>query len=277
MSVQREETKYEIRLRRAKEQLESYKQLLDELNNRKQKLANKDHDPNILDVMNVGVQLDKIIDLAEDIGERVQQKADLTRELTQQTHTIRKTIRRQMEVSKICVEEIWKEVERGSGNAKAIVSRCNGRISTVRIITELWYESNAGEETILSLDLSVEDTRRKCKVTWYSGFGPDDHTKIEIFESGDQAHTRMRNLVSILKKYETEGDFGRWFRICLKWIILLAAGAFVFNFVTQGLGEPASCITFLSEQAFAPQNTRFWSRRRVWFQFTVGEDKPPML
>ena len=42
-------------------------------------------------------------------------------------------------------------------------------------------------------------------------------------------------------------------------------------------GTPASCITFLSEQAFAPQNTRFWSRRRVWFQFTVGEDKPPML
>ena len=41
--------------------------------------------------------------------------------------------------------------------------------------------------------------------------------------------------------------------------------------------SPASCITFLSEQAFAPQNTRFWSRRRVWFQFTVGEDKPPML
>ena len=40
---------------------------------------------------------------------------------------------------------------------------------------------------------------------------------------------------------------------------------------------PASCITFPSEQAFAPQNTRFWSRRRVWFQFTVGEDKPPML
>ena len=40
---------------------------------------------------------------------------------------------------------------------------------------------------------------------------------------------------------------------------------------------PARCITFLSEQAFAPQNTRFWSRRRVWFQFTVGEDKPPML
>ena len=40
---------------------------------------------------------------------------------------------------------------------------------------------------------------------------------------------------------------------------------------------PASCITFLSEQAFAPQNTRYWSRRRVWFQFTVGEDKPPML
>ena len=43
------------------------------------------------------------------------------------------------------------------------------------------------------------------------------------------------------------------------------------------LGTPASCITFLSEQAFAPQNTRFWSRSRVWFQFTVGEDKPPML
>ena len=43
------------------------------------------------------------------------------------------------------------------------------------------------------------------------------------------------------------------------------------------LNRPASCITFLSEQAFAPQNTRFWSRRRVWFQFTVGEDKPPML
>ena len=43
------------------------------------------------------------------------------------------------------------------------------------------------------------------------------------------------------------------------------------------LHPPASCITFLSEQAFAPQNTRFWSRRRVWFQFTVGEDKPPML
>ena len=42
-------------------------------------------------------------------------------------------------------------------------------------------------------------------------------------------------------------------------------------------GNPASCITFLSEQAFAPQNTRFWIRRRVWFQFTVGEDKPPML
>ena len=41
--------------------------------------------------------------------------------------------------------------------------------------------------------------------------------------------------------------------------------------------KPASCITFLSEQAFAPQNTRFWSRSRVWFQFTVGEDKPPML
>ena len=40
---------------------------------------------------------------------------------------------------------------------------------------------------------------------------------------------------------------------------------------------PASCITFLSEQAFAPQNTRYWSRRRLWFQFTVGEDKPPML
>ena len=40
---------------------------------------------------------------------------------------------------------------------------------------------------------------------------------------------------------------------------------------------PASCITFLSEQAFALQNTRFWSRSRVWFQFTVGEDKPPML
>ena len=34
--------------------------------------------------------------------------------------------------------------------------------------------------------------------------------------------------------------------------------------------RPASCITFLSEQAFAPQNTRFWSRSRVWFQFTVG-------
>ena len=44
-----------------------------------------------------------------------------------------------------------------------------------------------------------------------------------------------------------------------------------------GVHQPASCITFLSEQAFAPQNTRFWSRRRVWFQFTVGEDKPPML
>ena len=41
--------------------------------------------------------------------------------------------------------------------------------------------------------------------------------------------------------------------------------------------EPASCITFLSEQAFAPQNKRFRIRRRVWFQFTVGEDKPPML
>ena len=41
--------------------------------------------------------------------------------------------------------------------------------------------------------------------------------------------------------------------------------------------EPASCIIFLSEQAFAPQNTRFWSRRRLWFQFTVGKDKPPML
>ena len=41
--------------------------------------------------------------------------------------------------------------------------------------------------------------------------------------------------------------------------------------------KPASCITFLSEQAFAPQNTRFWSRSRVWFQFTVGEDKPPLL
>ena len=47
--------------------------------------------------------------------------------------------------------------------------------------------------------------------------------------------------------------------------------------VTRDTGKPASCITFLSEQAFAPQNTRFWSRRRVWFQFTVGEDKPPML
>ena len=46
---------------------------------------------------------------------------------------------------------------------------------------------------------------------------------------------------------------------------------------TSHLGYPASCITFLSEQAFAPQNTRFWSRRRVWFQFTVGEDKAPML
>ena len=45
----------------------------------------------------------------------------------------------------------------------------------------------------------------------------------------------------------------------------------------QRFATPASCITFLSEQAFAPQNTRFWSRRRVWFQFTVGEDKPPML
>ena len=40
---------------------------------------------------------------------------------------------------------------------------------------------------------------------------------------------------------------------------------------------PASCITFLSEQAFAPQNTRFSSRRRVRFKFTVGEDKPPTL
>ena len=49
----------------------------------------------------------------------------------------------------------------------------------------------------------------------------------------------------------------------------------VMGVLKQGL--PASCITFLSEQAFAPQNTRFWSRRRVWFQFTVGEDKPPML
>ena len=47
--------------------------------------------------------------------------------------------------------------------------------------------------------------------------------------------------------------------------------------VVLGLCVPASCITFLSEQAFAPQNTRFWSRRRVWFQFTVGEDKAPML
>ena len=47
--------------------------------------------------------------------------------------------------------------------------------------------------------------------------------------------------------------------------------------VSPTLSNPASCITFLSEQAFAPQNTRFWSRRRVWFQFTVGEDKPPML
>ena len=41
--------------------------------------------------------------------------------------------------------------------------------------------------------------------------------------------------------------------------------------------NPASCIFFLSEQAFAPQNTRFWIRRCVWFRFTVGEDKPPML
>ena len=48
-------------------------------------------------------------------------------------------------------------------------------------------------------------------------------------------------------------------------------------YVGATLTLPASCITFLSEQAFAPQNTRFWSRRRVWFQFTVGEDKPPML
>ena len=46
--------------------------------------------------------------------------------------------------------------------------------------------------------------------------------------------------------------------------------------VAERWGRPASCITFLSEQAFAPQNTRFWSRRRVWFQFTGGEDKPPM-
>ena len=45
----------------------------------------------------------------------------------------------------------------------------------------------------------------------------------------------------------------------------------------RALHTPASCITFLSEQAFAPQNTRFWSVSRVWFQFTVGEDKPPML
>ena len=48
-------------------------------------------------------------------------------------------------------------------------------------------------------------------------------------------------------------------------------------FISSVQSEPASCITFLSEQAFAPQNTRFWSRSRVWFQFTVGEDKPPML
>ena len=30
--------------------------------------------------------------------------------------------------------------------------------------------------------------------------------------------------------------------------------------------NPASCIFFLSEQAFAPQNTRFWIRRCVWFR-----------
>ena len=59
---------------------------------------------------------------------------------------------------------------------------------------------------------------------------------------------------------------------------------FVRTTIEQIAGEgtdvdsiPASCITFLSEQAFAPQNTRSWSRSRVWFQFTVGEDKPPML
>ena len=49
------------------------------------------------------------------------------------------------------------------------------------------------------------------------------------------------------------------------------------NLISAQTKQPASCITFLSEQAFAPQNTRFWSRSRVWFQFTVGEDKPPML
>ena len=55
---------------------------------------------------------------------------------------------------------------------------------------------------------------------------------------------------------------------------------FCFDLMLTRIGtqrKPASCITFLSEQAFAPQNTRFWIRRRVWFQFTVGEDKPPML
>ena len=51
----------------------------------------------------------------------------------------------------------------------------------------------------------------------------------------------------------------------------------VYSSLRARLSLPASCKTFLSEQAFAPQNTRFWSRRRVWFQFTVGEDKPPML
>ena len=53
-------------------------------------------------------------------------------------------------------------------------------------------------------------------------------------------------------------------------------GEWHYNCVLKG-HLPASCITFLSEQAFAPQNTRYWSRRRPWFQFTVGEDKPPML
>ena len=55
----------------------------------------------------------------------------------------------------------------------------------------------------------------------------------------------------------------------------ISLNAFLSLYGTED--QPASCITFLSEQAFAPQNTRFWSRRRVWFQFTVGEDKPPML
>ena len=87
------------------------------------------------------------------------------------------------------------------------------------------------------MTLAARDINRKCEVTWITEPPLLSGTEIHVFESGSAAAERVRNLNSILTKYETETEIGTWVRACIGVAVIIGSGLFMLELMTN-LTEP---------------------------------------